>query len=122
MVTFNSSAARTLVVIFLASALGVSTGGCGSGEGAQDVSVKKPRLVKTPTGQRSFMGILVNNRTGPINVAQIEVALYDEEGSEVETILIELSNIPARDSVSFSKDIDSDRPFQQAQVQRILTP
>lgn len=110
------------MLVFLAGAMTALGGACGSEGGSEDVSVVEPRLVKTQGGQRSFMGVLVNNRGAPINIAQIEVALYDDDGSEVETILIELSDIPARDSVSFSKDIDSDRAFRQAQVQRILTP
>lgn len=119
---FQSPIARALTIIFLTGCIAAVCSSCGAGEGAKDVNVVEPRLVRTPSGQRSFMGVLVNNRGTPINIAQVEVALYDQDGSEVETILIELSNIPARDSVSFSKDIDSDRPFQQAQVQRVLTP
>lgn len=122
MIALDSSAVRALVVAFIAGILAASLSGCGSGQGAEDVEVIEPRLVKTQSGQRSFMGVLVNNRTGPISIAQIEVALYDDDGSEVETILVELTNIPAQDSVSFSKEIDSDRPFQQAQVQQVLTP
>jgi hypothetical protein len=53
---------------------------------------------------------------------QIEVALYDDEGSSVETIQIEVDDVPARDSLDFKSRIDSDQAFTQAQVQRVLAP
>jgi len=96
---------------------------CGGEEGSTEgVTVVQPRLVQTPNGERSFTGTLVNQRSNAISIAQVEVALYDDRGSPVERIQIEVRDIPAQDSVDFSGKIDSDRPFSQAQVQSILTP
>lgn len=68
------------------------------------------------------MGTLVNRRGAPISIAEIEVALYDNEGSRLETMRIQVEDIPVQDSVEFSETIDSDLPIQQAQVQRVLIP
>jgi hypothetical protein len=57
-----------------------------------------------------------------LSIAEVEVALYDENGSSVETVRIEVKDIPAQDSVDFSGPIDSDQSFRQAQVKSVLTP
>lgn len=82
----------------------------------------EPRLVKTPDGKRAFSGTLVNSGPSGITIAQVEVALYDDEGSPVETVRMEVKDIPARDSVEFSETIDSNRSFRQAQVKSVFTP
>jgi len=100
----------------------VAIGGCSSESASDTLEIHNPRLVQAQSGQRSFTGTLVNEGRRPISIAQIEVALYDNTGSPVETIRIEVENIPPQDSTDFSHRIDSDRPFQQAQVQSIMTP
>ncbi len=97
-------------------------GACESGDGADNVEIANPRLVQTPGGQRAFTGTLVNTGAKPISIAQVEVALYDDSGSEIETVRIEVENIPAQDSMDFSGTIDSDRAFSQAQVKSVMTP
>ena len=107
----------------LVGAIGLGVLACGDEEGTtEDVTVVAPRLVQTPNGERAFTGTLVNPRSNTISIAQIEVALYDDRGSPVETIQIEVRDVPAQDSVDFSSRIDSDQIFSQAQVQSILTP
>ncbi len=96
---------------------------CGNDEStAGDVEVVKPRLVEMPNGDRAFTGTLVNHRSNVLSIAQIEVGLYDDEGSRVETMRLEVKDIAPQDSVQFNETIDSDAPIQQAQVQGILTP
>lgn len=108
------------VLLFI---LGGGVLACGSGQNSgTNLEVINPRLVQTPDGQRSFTGTLVNERSQPLSIAQVEVALYDENGSPVETVRIEVKDIPGQDSVEFSGTIDSDRPFQQAQVKSVFTP
>lgn len=101
--------------------LGLSLLACGDTQGGE-IEVTEPRLVQTPEGRRAFTGTLVNGGTRPVSIAQVEMALYDENGSPVETIRFEVKDIPAQDSVSFSSTIDSDRSFRQAQVQKVYTP
>lgn len=113
---------RLLAILFVAGGLGLGSLGCGDEGEMEDVEVIDPQLTKTPSGTRSFRGTLVNSRPRALSIAQIEVELYDESGSPVETIRFEVKDIPAEDSVSFSETIDSDRPFSQAQVKSILTP
>lgn len=97
--------------------------GCGSGQGSGgDVEVIEPRLVQTQSGERAFTGTLVNNGSRPVSIAQVEVSLYDENGSPVETVRIDVKDISAKDSVQFNSTIDSNRPFRQAQVKEILVP
>lgn len=97
-------------------------GACGGADGTPDADIHNPRLVQTESGERYFMGTLVNRRDAPISIAEIEVALYDDEGSRLETMRIQVEDIPARDSVDFGETINSDLPIQQAQVQRVLIP
>jgi len=111
----------SLCVVVLAGVL-FGVAGCGSDSGGGRLEVVEPRLVKTPNGERSFTGTLVNTRPNAISIAQIEVALYDDDGSPVENIQIEVSDVPASDSLEFRQTIDSDRPFRQAQVQSVYTP
>lgn len=121
---FVHSSALDVLTFFLTGVLllgGLTA--CGNEEAAvDDVEVVDPRLVETPNGNRSFTGTLVNHRSNALSIAQIEVALYDKDGSRVETMRFEVEDIPARDSVQFNEAIDSDAPIQQAQVQSILTP
>jgi hypothetical protein len=114
---------RALLFGLFVGAAGLAILAC-EGEEAKtgDVDVANPRLVQTSNGERSFTGTLVNRRSSTISIAQIEVALYDDRGSEVETVRIEVKDVPPQDSVDFSGTIDSDRAFRQAQVKRILTP
>ena len=116
--------ARVLLVAIIVGLVGGGLVACGGGGGgaADDITVVNPRLVQTPGGERSFTGTLVNKRSQSLSIAQVEVALYDEGGSPVETIRIDVKEVPAQDSVDFSGTIDSDRPFSQAQVQNILAP
>lgn len=118
----SSAPGRVLQVIIVVGAIGLSLGACGDQQSSTDVRVENPRLVQTPSGERSFVGTLVNDRSRSLSIVQIEVALYDDEGSPVETIRLEVKDVAAQDSVEFSETIDSDRPFQQAQVQSVLTP
>lgn len=114
---------RILLVGLVIGAVGLGGLACGGEKKkSEDVSVVRPRLVQTPSGERSFTGTLVNRRTSTITIAQVEVALYDDRGSEVETVRIEVKDVPPQDSVDFSGTIDSDRAFRQAQVKSILTP
>ncbi len=114
--------ARPLLIVLVVGAVSGGLLACGGDEGATDVKVVNPRLVKTPNGQRTFTGTLVNEQSRALSIAQIEVTLYDDAGSPVETVRMDVNDIPAQDSVDFSEKIDSDRPFSQAQVQNILTP
>lgn len=95
---------------------------CGTDGSSTDVEVTSPRLVQTPDGRRSFTGTLVNHRSNALSIAQVEVTLYDKNGSPVQTVRLDVKDIPAQDSVQFNQVIDSDRPFDQAQVQSVLTP
>jgi hypothetical protein len=98
-------------------------GACGGdASGRTDAEVVQPGLVQTPSGERLFRGTLVNRGSSTIGIAEVEVALYDEEGSRTETMRIQVEDIPPSDSVEFNETINSDRPIQQAQVQQILVP
>lgn len=95
---------------------------CGGGETARDATVVEPRLLQTPNGQRVFAGTLVNQGASTISIAEVEVALYDGQGSRIESMRIQVQDVAPGDSVDFSQPIDSDRPIQQAQVQNVLIP
>lgn len=101
--------------------VGLALVSCSDTENAS-VKVAQPRLLQTPDGNRAFSGILINNREKPIRIAHVKVALYDEVGSPVETIRIDVTDVFPQDSASFNSTIDSDRSFRQAQVKEILTP
>jgi hypothetical protein len=119
---FSDAAPRAFACASMIVGLLLLTAACGSDQSGADLEVIEPRLVQTPGGERSFTGTLVNNRSSALAVAQVEVALYDDDGSAVERIQIEVNDIPAQDSVEFRQPIDSDLRFSQAQVQRVLAP
>ncbi|WP_146110126.1 FxLYD domain-containing protein [Salinibacter sp. 10B] len=115
---------RRLLASLLLLIVGIGAVACG-GEGARggaNIQVIEPRLVRSPSGRRAFSGTLVNAGRQPVSIAQVDVALYDDSGSPVETVRIEVKDVSARDSVDFSGTIDSDKSFHQAQVKSILTP
>lgn len=123
--TSSHSSVLSLFSFVLASV--VLAGGlltaCGNDESSSDdVEVVEPRLVELPSGDRAFTGTLVNHRSNTLSIAQIEVGLYDDAGSRVETMRFEVNDVPPQDSVQFNQTIDSDASIQQAQVQGILTP
>lgn len=113
---------RSLLLLLAATALAGVLAACGGDGGARNANVNNPRLVQTESGERIFMGTLVNRGSAPITIAEVEVALYDRDGSRLETMRIQVEDIAAQDSAEFSQTIDSDRPIQQAQVQRVLIP
>jgi len=96
-------------------------GACGD-DTNRNAEVVEPRLVQTPNGERVFAGTLVNQGSSRIGIAEIEIALYGDQGSRIETMRIQVQDIPPQDSVEFNQTVDSDRPIQQAQVQQILIP
>lgn len=114
---------RRPVLIIAATVLVGLLGACGDDDSDQmDAEVVQPGLVQTPSGERLFRGTLVNQARSTIAIAEVEVALYDDEGSRIETMRIQVQDVSPRDSAEFSQTIDSDRPIQQAQVQEILIP
>lgn len=119
-----SSASRSsLLLAFSAVLLFGLLGACGGNDnGTTDADVINPRLLQTQNGQRIFAGTLVNEGGSTIGIAEIEVALYDDQGARIETMRIQVQDVPPSDSTKFDQTIDSDRPIQQAQVQEILIP
>ena len=113
---------RAMVFVAVAALLIGILGACGGGSKKTDATVSNPRLVQTPNGQMVFAGSLVNQGASTISIAEIEVALYDDRGSRIETMRIQVEDVLPNDSTEFNQVIDSDRPIQQAQVQRILIP
>jgi len=97
-------------------------GACSEGETSRDATVVEPRLLQTPNGQRVFAGTLVNQGSSTIGIAEVEIALYDDQGSRIETMRVQVQDVAPGDSADFSQPIDSDRPIQQAQVQNVLIP
>jgi len=119
----TSSASPRSFVFFAVVALLIGVlGACGDDGKEDDATVINPRLVQTPGGQRVFAGTLVNQGSSTIGIAEIEVALYDDQGSRIETMRIQVEDVRPSDSTEFSQVIDSDQPIQQAQVQQILIP
>lgn len=96
--------------------------GCGGDSNTSDATVVEPRLLQTESGQRVFAGTFVNQGSATIGIAEVEVALYDDQGSRIETMRIQVQDIRPGDSTEFNQTIDSDQPIQQAQVQQILIP
>ncbi|MFB6097678.1 MAG: FxLYD domain-containing protein [Salinibacter sp.] len=116
------ASARSLVVVVVSALLMGVLGACGGNGKQKDATVVNPRLVQTPGGRRMFAGTLVNQGSSTISIAEIEVALYNKRGSRIETMRIQVEDVPPGDSTEFNQVIDSDKPIQQAQVQKILIP
>jgi hypothetical protein len=120
---FFVSPLRSLTFVLVVGLLGGFLGACGGdGSGGTNAEVVQPGLVQTPSGERLFTGTLVNQGSSTIGIAEVEVALYDDEGARIETMRVQVQDVPPSDSVEFNETIDSDRSIQQAQVQGILIP
>ena len=119
----SGSSVRSLMLLVAAVAGMAVLGACG-GDGGEtaDATVAEPRLLQTETGERIFAGTLVNQGSSTIGIAEVEVALCDGQGSRIETMRIQVQDVPPGDSAAFNQTVDSDRPIQQAQVQSILSP
>jgi hypothetical protein len=111
-------------MLLVAAVAGMAVLGACGGDGGEtaDATVAEPRLLQTETGERIFAGTLVNQGSSTIGIAEVEVALYDGQGSRIETMRIQVQNVSPGDSAAFNQTIDSNRPIQQAQVQQILAP
>ena len=119
----SGSSVRSLMLLVAAVAGMAVLGACGGNGGeTTDATVVEPRLLQTETGDRIFAGTLVNQGRATIGIAEVEVALYDGQGSRIETMRIQVQNVSPGDSAAFNQTIDSNRPIQQAQVQQILAP
>jgi len=117
------SSARSLMLLAVAVAGMVVLGACGGDEGeTTDATVVEPQLLQSETGERIFAGTLVNQGSSTIGIAEVEVALYDDQGTRIETMRIQVQDVSPGDSAAFNQTIDSNRPIQQAQVQQILAP
>lgn len=110
------------VCLVFAAGFVVACGSGGDDSSGGEISVVDPRLVQLPDGSRAFSGVLVNGRSKAIDVAQVEIALYNDQGGKVETMRIQVDKIAPGDSAQFKGTINSGQPFSQAQVQRVLTP
>ena len=112
------------LTLFIAAVAGMAVLGACGGDGGEstDATVVEPRLLQTETGERIFAGTLVNQGSSTIGIAEVEVALYDDQGSRIETMRIQVQDVSPGDSAAFNQTIDSSRPIQQAQVQSILSP
>lgn len=117
-----SRPAGFMTLLVTLALLGGVASGCGDGERNGNVEVVNPQLLQAPNGDRLFAGTLVNGRSSTIGIAEVEVALYAEDGSQIETMRIQVQDIAPQDSAEFKQVIDSDRPIQQAQVQNVLIP
>ena len=117
----TDSSSRPLFLL-AAIALTALLGACGGDSGSGEASVVNPRLLQAQTGERIFAGTLVNQGSSTISIAEVEVALYDDQGSRIETMRIQVQDVRPNDSTEFKQTVDSDRPIQQAQVQNVLVP
>lgn len=118
----SSFSVRHRPLFFIAVFLVGLLGACGGNGTQKDAKVANPRLMQTPDGQRVFAGTFVNQGSSTVGIAEIEVALYNDKGARIETMRIQVEDIPPNDSTEFSQAIDSDQPIQQAQVQNVLIP
>jgi len=113
---------RILVVLCLL--LGSAVAGCG-GDGSprsQDIEVHNFRYVEQPNGDREFTADVHNTGSEDIPVAQLEVSLFDQTGAQVGTQHIEVEDIPANGSRTFTQALTHDSPVGQARVNSVMVP
>ena len=118
---------RVFSILVFASVLvlGACNGSASSDEQAtrqegEPVRVQDFRLVETSSGERQVMGTLHNTTSKVIGNAQIKVALYDANNVQVETMNVNVSDIPAAGEVQFKKPLTTGKKVQGARVQSVL--
>lgn len=109
-----------LSLLFLGGA-GVGCGGEASPR-SENIDVRDFRYVEQPNGEREFSAEVHNTGPKDISIAQIEVSLFDETGVEVGTQQIEVQNIPADSSRSFTQALTHSGPVGQARVNSVMVP
>ena len=107
-------------------------------EEARELSVRANGVRWWPTFKAAASDLLDTNLVSPDQEANVESAsscerwkamMDDPElaagdgGGHYSTVdLVEVKDVPARDSMDFIPTIDSDEPFSQAQVQSVYRP
>ena len=109
-----------IIVLLLCTA--AACGGSGDGEqGPEDrVEIEDFQYVRLPGGARIVTGKLYNRSAEPIETAQLQVALYDEDNRRVGTMSIVVRNVEPGEHKPFRQPVDAGEDVRGARVRSVL--
>lgn len=86
----------------------------------QPVRIEDFRLVEGPNGERQVMGTLQNTTAEAIENAQVQISLYDANNVRIDSMSVNVSDIPAEGETEFRQSLDTDAEVAGARVQSVL--
>lgn len=113
---------HTLWIAIVLGLLAVGLSACDGDEplDSGDVAVEDLGLYEDAVGAKEVAGEIHNRSDKTIQRLIIRVALYDGDGVQIETMNIEIQEVPPEDYVPFSQHVDTDADVQSARVHEIL--
>ncbi len=84
------------------------------------VRVRNLQLIQRSGGSRYVQGEVYNGGEKPVPYVEIEISLFDAKNRKVETLRVDVRDIPPGKAKAFRKVIDSDKDIQGARIRRIL--
>ena len=109
---------------FLAYALiGLAFVGCTAEKPASNsVRVEDLRYRLLPGGARILTGSFVNDGASVVEVAQIEVSLFDDDNRRVSSMFVLVQNVEVNSSKDFREAVDVNLNVNGARVRGIIIP
>ena len=118
--TLLSQSFIALSILFM-SGLVAGCGGDGSPP-SENIEVRDFRYVEQPNGDREFSADVHNTGSENISIVQLEVTLFDQTGAQIGTQQIEVEDIPANGSRSFTQPLTHAGAVGQARVSSVMVP
>ena len=113
---------RTAAIVLAFGLLAIGWTACGEEEplDSDDIVVEDFGIYQDAVGSKEVGGELHNRSDETIQRLIIRVALYDGDGVQIETMNVEIQEVPPEDYVPFSQHVDTDADVQSARVDEIL--
>lgn len=111
----RGSCARMLTVLLIALALGCATDDSKTALRVEDLDFKL-----LPGGARFVSGTVHNDGDLTVNVAQVQISLFDDKNRRVDAMHAVIRDVPAGGSVTFREAVQSELAINGARVKSII--
>ena len=103
--------------------VGLVSAGCAKeSPKGENVYVENLRYRLLPGGARILTGSLVNDGIALLEVAQIDVSLFDEDNRRTSSMFVVVKNVEAKESKEFREAVDVSLNVHGARVRGIIIP